>query len=196
MFLSLIGLLSLRSALFLPAAIPISVVDRAPQALAGVLSFLPPSAAPARPTAAPPEREAPAPRPGPVAARPAVGAITGGFGERRRGHVHLGIDIDGETGDPVRAAFAGTVLIAGRAPSGYSGYGNIVIVGHPNGLTTLYAHLSRVTTAIGRPVAPGEVVGAMGCTGSCTGSHLHFEVRFGNVAVDPEPYLPSSRPAA
>ena len=191
MFLSLTGLLSLRSALLLPAPVSVSVVDHAPQALAGVLGFVPPPAALARVT--PPVSEtAAAENPAPVtaAARPAAGPVTGRFHEPRPGHVHLGIDIDGETGDPARAAFAGTVLIAGRAPSGYSGYGTIVVIGHPNGLTTLYAHLSRVAVATGRRVAAGEVVGAMGCTGSCTGSHLHFEVRFGNVPLNPERYLP------
>jgi len=82
------------------------------------------------------------------------------------------------------------VLVAGRAPSGYGGYGTIVVIGHPTGLTTLYAHLSRVSVAVGRQVAPGDVVGAIGCTGSCSGSHLHFEVRIANVPVDPERYLP------
>jgi murein DD-endopeptidase MepM/ murein hydrolase activator NlpD len=187
-FLSLIGLVSLRSALLLPANAPGGVVGRAPQ-LAGLLGFLPPSARPAPPLPPPP---AAAPRPATTApaTRPALGRVTGRFHERRPGHLHTGIDIDGETGDPVRAAFAGTVLVAGRAPSGYGGYGTLVVIGHPNGLTALYAHLSRVSVAVGRQVATGEVVGAMGCTGSCTGPHLHFEVRIANVAVDPERYLP------
>ena len=89
----------------------------------------------------------------------------------------------------MRAAFAGTVLVAGRAP-GYAGYGTIVVIGHPNGLTTLYAHLSRVLVGIGRQVASGDIIGAMGCTGSCTGPHVHFEVRIANQPVDPLRYLP------
>jgi murein DD-endopeptidase MepM/ murein hydrolase activator NlpD len=189
-FLSLIGLLSLRSALLLPATAPVALVDRAPRGLAGVFSFLP-SAPPAPPN--PSAAEVAAWQnavSATTATRPAAGPVLGQFHERRPGHLHTGIDIDGETGDTVRAAFAGTVLIAGRAPNGYSGYGTIVVIGHPSGLTTLYAHLSRVSVAVGRQVAPGDVVGAMGCTGSCTGSHLHFEVRIGNVPVDPERYLP------
>ena len=194
MFLLLTGLLSLRSALLLPALPSVSVVDHSPRALAGVFAFLPPSARP-RTTAPGPEPAVPSTPPATAASRPAVGRITGRFHERRPGHLHLGIDIVGNTGDPVRAAFAGTVVFGGPAPRGYSGYGTIVVIGHANGLTTLYAHLSRVSVAAGRQVAPGDVVGAMGCTGSCTGSHLHFEVRFGNVAVDPERYLPSDKPA-
>ena len=193
MFLLLTGLLSLRSALLLPALPSVTADDRGPRALAGVLAFLP---APVRPhtTAAGPPPAASSKPPMTTASRPAVGRIAGRFHERRPGHVHLGIDIDGQTGDPVRAAFAGTVVYAGPAPRGYSGYGTIVVIGHTNGLTTLYAHLSRVLVAAGRQVAAGDVVGAMGCTGSCTGSHLHFEVRFGNVAVDPARYLPSDNP--
>lgn len=191
MFLSLIGLLSLRSALLLPAITPVASVDGAPRGLASVFSFLPQSAPPAPPTPSAAEvaawvKAASAT----TATRPAVGRVTGRFHERRPGHLHTGIDIDGETGDAVRAAFAGTVLVAGRAPSGYGGYGTIVVIGHPSGLTTLYAHLSRVAVAVGWQVASGEVVGAVGCTGSCSGSHLHFEVRIANVPVDPERYLP------
>ena len=190
MFLLLTGLLSLRSALFLPAPAAVTVVDRGP-GRAGALSFLSPSAraAPAPPPT--PQAQPQSPAPQPAAAWPAVGRVTGVFNEPRPGHAHTGIDIDGETGDPVHAAFAGTVLFGGRAPRGFSGYGTIVVIGHANGLTTLYAHLSRVSVATGRQVAPGDVVGAMGCTGSCTGSHLHFEVRFGSVPVDPRRYLPA-----
>jgi murein DD-endopeptidase MepM/ murein hydrolase activator NlpD len=122
--------------------------------------------------------------------RPAPGPVTGVFHERRRGHSHLGIDIDGESGDDVRAALAGIVLVAGSPPRGFSGYGTIVLIGHPDGLATLYAHLSRVGVGVGTAVGAGDLVGAMGCTGSCTGPHLHFEVRFGNTPVDPMAYLP------
>src|SRR4051812_12116207 len=72
---------------------------------------------------------------------PAPGAITSPFGGRRN---HPGMDIDGVTGDPANAAEAGTVVLAGAAPSGYSGYGNVVEIDHGSGIATLYAHLSRV----------------------------------------------------
>src|SRR5207302_6499157 len=116
---------------------------------------------------------------------PYHGPVTGPFGERRGNHVHPGIDISGHTGDMVRAAAPGVVVVAGWAPSGYSGYGMMVAVDHGNGLLTMYAHLSLVTVNVGRAVDTGDLVGAVGCTGSCTGSHLHFEVRVGGRPVNP-----------
>jgi murein DD-endopeptidase MepM/ murein hydrolase activator NlpD len=83
------------------------------------------------------------------------------------------------------------VLAAGRAPRGYSGYGTIVVIAHAAQVTTLYAHLEQVLVTPGRVVAAGDEIGSMGCTGSCSGSHLHFEVRLGDVPIDPERYLPS-----
>jgi virulence factor Mce-like protein len=119
---------------------------------------------------------------------PLVGPITSGFGEQRDGHVHSGIDIDGELGDPVVAAGAGTVLLAGP----YFDYGNTVIIDHGGGLTTLYAHLSTVAVQPGDVLARGELIGLVGCTGNCTGDHLHFEVRVDGTPVNPIPYLPGA----
>ncbi len=116
--------------------------------------------------------------------RPAPGKVTGPFGERRRGHSHPGIDIDGTTGDPVVAAATGTVAHAGPAPKGYGGYGQTVIIDHGN-FQTLYAHLSRIDVVVGQPATAGDGVGAIGTTGSVTGSHLHFEVRVDGRPVDP-----------
>jgi murein DD-endopeptidase MepM/ murein hydrolase activator NlpD len=121
--------------------------------------------------------------------RPATGAITGPYGERRRSGRHPGIDFDGVTGDPVMAAGPGTVVHAGQAPDGYSGYGRMVLVDHGGGIQTLYAHLSRVGVGIGTRVQPGDILGAIGTTGSVTGSHLHFEVRVGGKVTDPRPWL-------
>jgi murein DD-endopeptidase MepM/ murein hydrolase activator NlpD len=121
--------------------------------------------------------------------RPASGARTGWFGEGRPGHRHTGIDFDGDTGDPVIAAGAGTVIHAGAAPSGYSGYGQMVLIDHGNGVTTLYAHLSRIGVRTGTVVQPGQYVGAIGTTGNVTGSHLHFEVRIGDRPVNPAPWI-------
>jgi murein DD-endopeptidase MepM/ murein hydrolase activator NlpD len=178
--LSLTGLVAFRSAVPAPTLDPITVVDRAPGALAAAGVIFPARwPAPTTTTA-----------PAPLVVRPAPGPVTGVFHERRRGHVHLGIDIDGESGDDVRAALAGIVLVAGSPPPGFSGYGTIVLIGHPDGLATLYAHLSRVGVGVGTAVGAGDLVGAMGCTGSCTGPHLHFEVRLGNTPVDPVVYLP------
>jgi murein DD-endopeptidase MepM/ murein hydrolase activator NlpD len=121
--------------------------------------------------------------------RPAQGARTGWFGEGRRSHRHAGIDFDGDTGDAIVAAGAGTVTHAGWAPSGYSGYGQMVLIDHGNGVTTLYAHLSRVAVRVGTVVQPGEYIGAMGTTGNVTGSHLHFEVRVGDRPVNPAAWI-------
>lgn len=122
--------------------------------------------------------------------RPARGAVTGVFGERRGRARHPGVDFDGATGDQVVAAGTGTVTLAGPAPAGYSGYGILVVVDHGGGVQTLYAHLSRTTVRRGMAVRAGEPIGAIGTTGVVTGSHLHFEVRRGGVAVNPKPWLP------
>lgn len=119
---------------------------------------------------------------------PLDGPITSYFGPRDGGF-HPGIDIDGETGDPVLAAASGRVAYAGTI----NGYGNAVIINHGHGLATLYGHLSRIDVHDGQRVTIGAVVGAVGCTGNCTGSHLHFEVRLNGVPVDPLPYLPGGR---
>lgn len=117
--------------------------------------------------------------------RPAPGGITGPFGERRRSHIHPGIDYDGDTGDPVVAAATGTVAYAGTAPSGYSGYGQMILIDHGDGVFTLYAHLSRMAAAAGMIVGAGDHIGAIGTTGNVTGSHLHFELRLGTRPVNP-----------
>lgn len=122
---------------------------------------------------------------------PAGGGRTGWFGERRGSHIHPGIDIDGEIGDPIVAAALGTVVHVGWAPSGYGGYGLMVLLQHPDGVQTLYAHLSRVAVAPGQHVPAGHLLGAMGVTGNVTGSHLHFEVRVGGRPIDPQRWLPA-----
>lgn len=121
---------------------------------------------------------------------PAAGAMTGWFGEDRPHHHHTGVDLDGEIGDPVVAAEAGTVSVAGPAPAGYAGYGRVVVIDHADGTQTLYAHLSAVATAVGAVVNAGDRIGSIGTSGNVTGSHLHFEVRVGGVPVDPRPWLP------
>ena len=135
-------------------------------------------------------RSAPPEPPPPEVVWPARGALTGWFGERRGSHRHPGVDIDGATGDPVVAAAPGRVVVAGPAPSGYSGYGTVVIIDHGEGLISISAHLSRVSVKAGQQVAPGQGVGSVGTSGNVTGSHLHFELRRGGVAVNPRPWLP------
>jgi len=95
---------------------------------------------------------------------------------------HHGVDIRLRTGDPIHVAFGGTVRIAGRM----GGYGNCVVVRHPNGLETLYGHLSKINVRHGQQVTAGEVIGLGGSTGNSTGPHLHFECRFLYQPFDPE----------
>lgn len=121
---------------------------------------------------------------------PLTGALNSYFGEPRSSSRHTGIDIDGETGSPVVAAAGGLVLVAGP----YFEYGTTVIIDHGAGLTTLYGHLLDVGVRAGDRIRSGENIGSVGCSGSCTGDHLHFEVRLDEVPVDPVPYLPASQP--
>jgi len=116
--------------------------------------------------------------------RPVSGPVTSPYGPRG-GRNHDGMDIGAPTGTPVRAAACGTVSLAGQQ----SGYGNIVCITHTSQFSTCYAHLSRFGTSAGARVQQGQVIGYVGCTGSCTGPHLHFETRVGGVARDPSQYL-------
>ena len=121
---------------------------------------------------------------------PAAGGLSGWFGEGRGSHRHVGVDVDGETGDAIVASGAGVVEWAGRAPDGYAGYGLMVMIRHSSAVETLYAHLSRINVQPGDVVEAGDYIGAMGTTGNVTGSHLHFEVRLGGAPVNPRDWLP------
>jgi murein DD-endopeptidase MepM/ murein hydrolase activator NlpD len=118
---------------------------------------------------------------------PAAGTVTDGFGPRW-GRTHTGIDIGILTSLDVRAARSGTVTATGVL-AGYEGYGNVVTVDAGGGYSVLYAHLSESRVVPGQWLAAGDPVGVAGCTGSCTGTHLHFELRRDGVPVDPLPYL-------
>lgn len=95
---------------------------------------------------------------------------------------HHGVDIGLRTGEPIHAAFSGTVRVAGRM----GGYGNCIVIRHPNGLETLYGHLSKIKVKPLQEVTVGEVIGLGGNTGNSTGPHLHFECRFLYQTFDPE----------
>lgn len=114
-------------------------------------------------------------------------AINSRFGMRRLGgergaRMHKGVDIAAPQGTSVYAAAEGEIVRIGRQPEGY---GNFVEMRHPNGMTTLYAHLSRIDVASGDHVPAGRRIGLVGSTGYSTGPHLHFEVRRGGIQVNP-----------
>ena len=115
---------------------------------------------------------------------PITGRISSGF-KFRRTREHQGIDIPLSVGDTIRAAFDGIVRYTGVTKK-TGGYGNLVIIRHPNGLETYYGHLSRILVAIDEPVKAGEVIGLGGSTGRSTGPHLHFETRYYGKPFDPE----------
>jgi murein DD-endopeptidase MepM/ murein hydrolase activator NlpD len=101
---------------------------------------------------------------------------------------HHGIDIAGNTGDAVYASDSGVVTLV--AAGWNYGYGNIIVVNHGNGYSTLYAHLSGLNASHCQSVSQGQVIGAIGSTGNSSGSHLHFEVRLNGGFVNPWQVLP------
>ncbi len=119
---------------------------------------------------------------------PLVGAITSRFGYRQLrvsgSNFHTGLDIDGDTGDPIIAAVEGTVTHSGWR----GGYGYLVVV--TNGTTDYYyAHASELLVNEGDEVKVGQLLAKVGSTGNSTGSHLHFEIRVNGDPVDPLPIL-------
>ncbi len=124
---------------------------------------------------------APPPRSPLRLSRPLPGAIGDPFGPRGA-RFHAGVDFPAAAGAPVAAAAGGTVVFAG--PSG-SGWGNLVVVAHGQGVRTRYAHLSRIDVRAGRRVVTGQTVGLVGASGEASGPHLHFEVLVRGANVDP-----------
>jgi murein DD-endopeptidase MepM/ murein hydrolase activator NlpD len=137
-------------------------------------------------------RPAPTVRPAPRSSGwrwPLLGPITQRFGESLTKYgFHQGIDINGETGDPVRAARRGRVVVAGA----YDRCGGLQVhIDHGDGIASWYRHLSRINVAKGTLVEAGTVIGRVGDTGCSFGSHLHFAIRKGSTFVDPLRYLPT-----
>jgi len=100
---------------------------------------------------------------------------------------HPAIDIAGDTGHSITASDSGVIVYAGWNEWGY---GLTVVIDHGNNWQTLYAHLSQVNVQCGQAVYQGNLIGLMGCSGNCSGSHLHFEVRYGDGFVNPWNVLP------
>jgi murein DD-endopeptidase MepM/ murein hydrolase activator NlpD len=119
---------------------------------------------------------------------PASGTVTARFGEWRGSHRHAGIDIGMLRSLRLRAATEGVVRKTGYA-AGYAGYGKVVVLDLPGPYTALYAHLASVGVHRGQHVRKGQKLGLAGCTGSCSGTHLHFEVENRGVPVNPLRFL-------
>jgi murein DD-endopeptidase MepM/ murein hydrolase activator NlpD len=110
---------------------------------------------------------------------PSSSVITSPFGNRkhpilRKYKLHTGVDIGADKGASIVAANSGTVIMAQYDKNGY---GNMVVIDHGGGITTLYAHASKILVKVGQDVKSGEVIAKVGSTGLSTGNHLHFEVR-------------------
>lgn len=121
---------------------------------------------------------------------PVNGRITSGFGNRRHpilgsNRFHAGVDFGASYGTTIHAADAGQVIFSGW----YGGYGRTVIIDHGGGMTTLYAHASRLFVSVGQSVSQGQAIAAVGSTGFSTGPHLHFEVRRNGNPTNPMAYL-------
>jgi murein DD-endopeptidase MepM/ murein hydrolase activator NlpD len=107
-------------------------------------------------------------------------------------HFHTGIDLAAPSGTPVRAANDGFVEVAGTMVDALGipvGYGNYIKVAVGGSEEQIYGHLSAILVAPNSVVRAGELIGAIGSTGSSTGPHLHFEVRVRGVPVDPAPAM-------
>lgn len=121
-----------------------------------------------------------------------LGKINNEFGYRRNPfggggyEFHAGMDIDGERGDAVIAPANGVVVKA----EWQGGYGNMIEIDHGNGLTTRYGHLSKIEIQAGDVIQRGQLIGLIGSTGRSTGPHLHFELRLGDVSINPRRFLP------
>ncbi|MHB0857353.1 MAG: M23 family metallopeptidase [Anaerolineae bacterium] len=124
---------------------------------------------------------------------PVDGPFTSYFGTRREydgrlSGYHAGVDIDGDDGDVVRAGGPGIVVLAEPLQV----RGNTVILDHGAGVFSAYLHLQEIGVEVGQQVAQGDPIGEMGSTGLVTGSHLHWELRVGGVAVDPSEWVERS----
>lgn len=121
---------------------------------------------------------------------PGYNTITSDYGMRyhpilKVNKLHTGIDIGVPSGVNILAADSGTVIYSGWM----GGYGQVVVIDHGSGLSTLYAHQSTILISNGKAVNKGQVIGKVGSTGWSTGPHLHFEVRKNGTPVNPHSYI-------
>ena len=122
---------------------------------------------------------------------PARGPVTSGFSASRLHPVHelymphQGVDQNAPVGAPFVATAEGVVTFAGWKP----GFGNTIEIDHGSGITTLYAHASALHVRVGNRVRREEVIGQVGCSGVCTGPHVHYEVHVNGRPVDPRNYV-------
>jgi len=121
---------------------------------------------------------------------PVRGRLTDSYGWRlhpvwRRRLFHAGVDISAPRGTPISAAMSGTIVYAGWL----QGYGKLVVIRHPNGLSTRYGHCSSLRVKKGQAVRSGQIIGGVGATGTATGNHLHFEIRRNGKTINPSPMM-------
>lgn len=182
--------------IFLPGAKPEGLIER--RDTTRVVEVRKPAPTPTQTKPAKPAPKVEKPSGSEVAVRrakggfrwPVMGRINSPFGWRqhpitRRKDFHTGIDIKASRNDPIKAAGGGRVAYSGWM----GGYGKVLVIEHPNGQSTLYAHCSTLLAGKGASVSSGQLVARIGTTGRSTGPHLHFEVRNGNSPVNPIKYL-------
>lgn len=176
--------------LFIPGGTMPAAILPAEQPVATEVPALIEAPAPAPQPAPAPPPPAPVADPGPTSGAGLVWPAYGPISSYMDASHPLGIDIDmfNSVGAPIGAATSGTVTFAGGSTC--CSYGLYVVIMSPGGIETLYAHLSSIAVSQGQQVSPGQTLGYAGCTGYCTGTHLHFEVIDNGVRVNPLNYLP------
>lgn len=117
---------------------------------------------------------------------PVRGRVISAFGVKPGGERNDGINIEVPEGTPIKAAEGGQVIYAGNE---LKGFGNLVLVKHPNGFVSAYAHASEILVQRGDNILRGQTIAKVGATGNVSRPQLHFEIRNGNRPVDPLPYL-------
>lgn len=117
---------------------------------------------------------------------PVRGTVVSKFGTIGKGRTNDGINIKAPLGSAVKAADAGTVAYAGNE---LKGFGNLILIKHPDGWITAYAHNDRLLVKKGQKIRRGEKIATVGTTGSVNSPQLHFEIRAGKKAVNPQSYL-------